>query len=298
MSIKRILIPTDFSETAELAVAHGAYMAQLFGAKIFLFHSVASMAYSLLPQESGLFIDSELAYEAMEQERLSRVTKEIEKKYNVQLSTINVNGRPAHGIADAVKENEIDMVIMGTHGTSGFEELFIGSNTYKVVNLVACPVISIQKFVKKVGFSNIIMPINEELHSRQKTNNVIELASAYKSTVHILGLLEADDELVDEQKFKIKLDSVEDKLVHEKIPYTKKLVRGHNLAIEALNYSEEVGGDLIVTMTGHEGNLTGSFLGAFAEQIVNHSKIPVMSIRPEETTIETFDLTGGTGVII
>lgn len=272
-------------------------MAHLFKAKIYLLHSVTAAAYALLPEEQGLLMETELPHE-VEEHKMNRIADEITKKYDVELATLMATGSPAKRIAAAVGENEIDIIIMGTHGASGFEEFFVGSNAYKVVSLSPCPVISVQKFSKKVGFSNIIMPIDEDLHSRQKVNNVIELATAYKSTVHLLGLFERDDDLTDEKKFEIKLDTVVDSLVHANIPFTKKLIRGHNPAVEALNYSEQVGGDLLVTMTGHESTMSGMFLGAFAEQIVNHSKIPVMSIKPEETTIEIFDLTGGTGVII
>ncbi len=296
MKIKRILIPTDFSETAQLAVAHGAYMAHLFKAKVFLLHAIEAEVYAMLP-ESALVMEIEPPQEHVV-ERLSSVAEDIVKKYDIELSTLTVNGKPAKGIAAAVKENGIDIVIMGTHGAGGFEEFFVGSNTHRVVTLAPCPVLSIQKFAKKVGFSNIIMPIDSTLHSRQKINNVIALATAYESNVHILGLLEKDNEEADEKKFKIKLDSVEDRLIHANIPFTKKLVRGDNLAVEAMNYSKEVKGDLIVIMSDHESKLTGIFMGAYAQQIVNHSRIPVLSIKPEETTIETFDLTGGTGVII
>jgi nucleotide-binding universal stress UspA family protein len=296
MAINRILIPTDFSETAEMAVAHGAYMAQLFKAKIFLLHSAETPVYAGLPIEPIAIMEEDPTHQNAEQ-KLNHIADKIANKYKVATFTVTAAGNPVKGIEWAVKENEIDMIIMGTHGASGFEEFFIGSNTHKVVHIAPCPVISVQVFAKKVGFSNIIMPIDNDLHSRQKVNNVIELAKVYKSTVHILGLLETNDE-TDEKKFEIKLDTVENAVKHAGITYTRKLIRGTNLAIEALEYSKEVGGDLIAIMTGHESDMPGAFLGTFAKHIVNHSKIPVMSIKPEETMIEVFDPEGGTGVII
>lgn len=296
MAIKRILIPTDFSETAKMAVAHGAYMAKLFNAKIFLLHSIESPVYSGLREEPALAIEHDTGHETTEQ-KLNNLADEIVTKYRIELCTVTAGGNPVSGIAEAVKENQIDIIIMGTHGASGFEEFFIGSNTHKVVHLAPCPVISVQKFATRVGFSNIIMPIDNDLHSRQKVNNVIELAKVYKSTVHILGLLESDD-ITDEKKFEIKLDSAENAVKRANITYTRKLIKGDNPAVEALAYSQEVNGDLIVVMTGRESDFPGMFLGTFAKHIVNHSKIPVMSIKPEETMIEIFDPEGGTGVII
>jgi len=297
MSVKRILIPTDFSETADLAIAHGAYMAHLFKAKIFLLHAVSLPVYAYLPDEPML-IESEIPKENEIEQKLNHLADAIVKKYNIELSTLAVNDKPAKAITKAATDNNVDIIIMGTHGVSGFDEFFAGSNTQKVVSLAPCPTISVQKSAMKVGFFNILLPIDNDLHSRQKVNNVIELAEAYKSTVHILGLLKSDEDAGDEHKLELKLDTVKEKLTQARIPFSKKIIRGNNLATEAMNYSGQVNADLVVVLTGHESNLNGAFLGTFTEQIVNHSKIPVMSIKPEETTIETFDPTGGTGVII
>ncbi len=295
-TIKNILIPTDFSETANLAVAHGANMAHLFNAKMFLLHSVEPFTSINAPGEPSLIMEAESMYnDGVAQ--LKKVAAEITQKYNVDITTITVNGKPAAAISEAVKDNNIDIIVMGTHGASGFEEFFIGSNAHKVVNLATCPVISIQATSKNVGFSNIVAPISNSTHSRQKINNIIELASKYNATVHLLGLLETNDP-VDAKKFDIKLESVEDMLKKATIKFTKKLVHGHNPAVEAMKFSEEVNGDLIVIMTDHESDLTGMFLGTVAKQIVNHSKIPVMSIRPIASDVEAFDPAGGTGEIL
>jgi nucleotide-binding universal stress UspA family protein len=140
------------------------------------------------------------------------------------------------------------------------------------------------------------MPIDHALHSRQKVNNVVEIATKYNSKVHILGLVEGD-EASDERKLEIKLESAEHVMKNANIQYIKSMVKGHNLAVEAMKYSEQVGADLIVIMTDHESHLTGMFLGTVAKQIVNHSKIPVLSIRPIESDVEEFDPSGGTGVL-
>lgn len=290
-TIKNILIPTDFSETANLAVAHGTYMGQLFNAKIYLLHSIQETIHLGTPGEPSIVQDGE----NLALEQLKKAAEEIKKKYEVEITTLVVGGKPAASITEAAKEHNIDVIVMGTYGASGFEEFFVGSNADKVVTLAPCPVITIRVASKNVGFSNIIMPITNALHSRQKVDNVIEIASKYNATVHIMGLLEASDS-TEENKFEIKLESVENLFKKDNIKYTKRIIKGHNLAIEVMKFCDEVGGDLIVIMTGHETD-TGIFLGTVAKQVVNHSKIPVMSIRPAETMIETFDPAGGTGTI-
>jgi len=66
------------------------------------------------------------------------------------------------------------------------------------------------------------------------------------------------------------------------LPYNTSVVYGENLAKKAIKYAAENKCDLIVINTGHESKMTGIFLGAFAQQIVNHSKIPVLSFKHTE----------------
>src|SRR5579863_1209381 len=98
MAIKRILIPTDFSETAQLAVEHGTYMAHLFKAKIFLLHAVKSAVYSILTEESDTLIESGLRHELDLEHRLNKEAEEVSKKYHVDLTPLTVSGNPAKGI--------------------------------------------------------------------------------------------------------------------------------------------------------------------------------------------------------
>lgn len=281
IQIKRILIPTDFSETGLLALEHATFMARLFKAHLYLLHVVEAFEYTYSIYEPEVMVrDTEEVHEVVS-EKLKKLAERISKEQGVHVSTLIGSGRPAAGISETVRENDIDLVIMGTHGANGFEEYFIGSNAHKVVNMAPCPILTVQTHAKKIGFKNIVMPIDNTLHSRQKVNNVIELASMYGSKVHILGLLNSDEE-IDEKKFNIKLDSVENVIKKVGVPYVRKLKKGKNIAMEAMNYSDEVKADLIVIMTDHESNLTGRFMGALSKQIVNHSKVPVMSIKPIE----------------
>jgi nucleotide-binding universal stress UspA family protein len=99
-------------------------------------------------------------------------------------------------------------------------------------------------------------------------------------------------EEMDEKKFNIKLDSVEKVIKSANIEYSLEIVKGKNIAVESMNYSKKIKADLIVIMTDHESNITGMFLGGFSKQIINHSTIPVMSIRPIEEHYEDLDLRG------
>jgi nucleotide-binding universal stress UspA family protein len=181
------------------------------------------------------------------------------------------------------RDLDIDIIVMGTHGTSGYERFSVGTNTAKVVSESPCPVISVQTHAKKIGFKKIVLPIDESPESRQKVNYVLELAGAYGSHVHVLGLINFKNE-ERKRKFKIKVEQVEEWLKNHKVTSEIHYVTGENLAKMTMAYSKEADADLVVIMTEQQFPLTGFFMGTWATQVVNHSEIPVMTVHPDETS--------------
>jgi nucleotide-binding universal stress UspA family protein len=288
--IDRILIPVDFSETGLLALDHGTFMARLFKADLYLLYVVELIEFPFNLNSPVLITAKD--YDEIEKaavEKMQELAKEIRQKFAITVITKVTRGRVISAISETAKENKVDIIIMGTHGAKGFDEYFIGSNAHKTVTISPCPVITIHQHAKKIGFKKILMPIDNSLHSRQKVDMVIEMATAYGAEVYILGLINSNEE-IDEKKFDIKLDSVEKVIKKAGLAYTRKVRKGENLAVAAMDYSKEINADLIVIMTDHESNLTGMFLGPFSKQIINHSRIPVMSIRPIEGKYEWTEL--------
>jgi nucleotide-binding universal stress UspA family protein len=279
--VNRILIPTDFSETGLLAIEHGTFMAKLFRAELHLLHVLEVNEYSFDIPEPILRFSNLEAVQGIAAKKMEETAEGIYKESGIKPVALCTTGKIAREVVDYADENKIDLIIMGTHGASGFEEYFIGSNAHKIVNQANCPVISVQTHAKKLGFTNIVLPIDDAIHSRQKVDYAIELAKKYTAKIHILGLLETTEDN-EEGKFNIKIDAVEDAIKKAGLPLSRKIIKGDHLAAEALKYSQEINADLIVIMTDHESKLTGMYMGPFAKQIVNHSRIPVMSIRPHE----------------
>jgi nucleotide-binding universal stress UspA family protein len=270
--LNRILIPLDFSETGLLALEHAIFMASLFEATIYLLHVLEEIEFPAYLNQPLFLIQKHAEVEQIITKQINDLAKKIKKENGVKTIIILCRGKVISGIKNAIIKNNINLIIMGTHGLKGFDEYFIGSNAYKTVTISPCPVITIQTHAEKIGFNTIVMPIDNSLHSRQKVDIVIELATHYKAKIHILGLINSNEN-IDKNKFNIKIESVEKK-------------------IKAIDYSNKIKADLITIMTDHESNLTGMFLGGFAKQIVNHSRIPVMSIRHKEGEFESINLKG------
>ncbi len=282
--IEKILIPIDFSESSLIAIEHGAFTAQLFKAELVLLHVVEKHweKFSIVAPEMRVEAPDDF-FNAIEK-RLEETASNIRSKYGVKSTCITTDGNIFSEIVSVSKEHSVDLVVMGTHGASGVVEFFVGSNTYKVVTESVCPVISVRAHANKVGFKNIVLPIDDSIHSRQKINHAVVLAKNFAAKIHILGLSDSNDE-GELKKFEMKLEQIEDYLKKCDLPYSRKTINGGNQAKVSYDYAKSVNADLIVIMTDQDENLTGRLLGSFAQQVVNHSKIPVMSIQPIEGNV-------------
>ena len=279
--IKNILTPTDFSETAMLAVEHSAFMARLSKATLHLLHVIKISEFTYTINNPAALGNDIREIENFSLQKLGEIAAALKVKYGININTSISKGNPAEEIEIAVSNYNIDVVIMGTHGTSGFNEYFIGSNAHKTIKKCHCPVLTVQVDSKKIGFHDIVLPVENSYHSLEKVNKTIDLAKLYAAKIHLLGVQHLHD---DEHKkaFSMMLENVEKVITHAGLSFDRTVVNGENLAQQTLKYAESAGADLIVVLTDHESELNDSLLGALAKQMVNHSKIPVLSIKPKE----------------
>lgn len=279
--IQNILIPYDFSETADLSLEHAVHMAQLHKAQMTLLHVVESASFTSAIAHA--FSNSyEKKIETESKQKLDELAHSIHMKSGISLTISTDVGRIYKKIVSKSKELNTDIIVMGTHGTSGYQRFNLGTNTSKVVSDAPCPVISVQTHAKNVGFKNIVLPIDDSPASRQKVNYALEMAKSYGSKVHIAGLINFSNEEM-KRKFKIKVEQVEEYLTQHDVTCTANYITGDNLAQMTMKFAEDMNADLLIIMTEQEPSLTGLFMGTYATQVVNHSKTPVMSVHPAET---------------
>ncbi|MCW3084497.1 MAG: hypothetical protein JWP12_1863 [Bacteroidetes bacterium] len=289
---QKILIPIDFSETSMIAVKHGAFTAQLFKAELVLLHVVENHweNFSIVAPEIRVEAPNDLTN--LIEKRLEEIAASIRSEYGVTSTCITSDGNIFSEVITISEEHHIDLIVMGTHGTSGVVEFFAGSNTFRVATEATCPVISVRVLADKVGFKNIVLPIDDSMHSRQKVDYASVLAKHFAAKIHILGLVDSKDETT-LKKFEFKLDQIEEHLKQADISYSRTTVNGGNQAKVTYEYAKSVAADLIVIMTDQDENITGRLMGTYAQQLVNHSKIPIMSIQPVQGRIDFPSLSGG-----
>ncbi len=279
--IERILVPVDFSETSEFAIYTAAAMAMLFKSELSFIHVVkhnesspAALNDVSVPVKTDLVEQANI--------KLHDLQNKIKVYSGIQANILVTTGNVQKGIRKYAESEQASLIIMGTHGISGYQEYFIGSNAQRVVTLSSIPVLTLRKEKDILGFKNILMAFDNSLYSRTKVNLAIEIADVYGANVHILGVLDSKDK-VEKNKFNVKVNQVEGLIRARNLHCEVEVIFGDNIAKAAMAYAEEHKCDLMVINTGHESKITGIFLGAFAQQVVNHSTIPVLSIKPSET---------------
>lgn len=271
---KVIIVGIDFSDCSINALEHAITIARKAKsgiAMVWVNHlDYSKEIFSVEPQN-------------IEKEVKSRFDTLIKKyQYHIADGKIDYHirkGKVYKEIRNVADEIDAFLVIVGTHGSSGFEEFWIGSNANRMVSCCNQPVITIRGGTDVSGdLKRIVMPLDSTSITRQKMPMTALLAKYFNSEVHILGLLtsSSDDIRFNVRKFVLQ---AEEYLAENNIKFKSKIVDTHNITEETLRYAEEINANLVVIMTEQETTTANLILGPYASQMVNHSPIPVLSIR-------------------
>ena len=142
--LKKILIATDDSETAEKAADFGIEIAGLSGAKVYAVYVIDTTPYYSIPLDQVWSKDVYEQFEQMGHEATSYVEK-VAKAAGIEAESIVLKGDPAEKILNFAEEQNVDMIVVGSHGKGGFERLVIGSVSEKVVRHAKVPVLVVRE---------------------------------------------------------------------------------------------------------------------------------------------------------
>jgi nucleotide-binding universal stress UspA family protein len=276
------LVPVDFSEASLNALQHAIEVSQIFNDErpiVTMLHVIEGASFDTIYDHSQVDAGGRdsLAIEGA----INRFEKIIEKNkdQNVDFKYIITGGKPYRKIVEVADELKADGIVMGTHGSSGMQ-VFAGSNASKVIQTASCPVVVIKRKAIGHGYQNIVLPLDLTKETKQKVDFAAKVAMHFNSTVHIVSMVESDQFL--KHRLQNNLKQVEDYLANKEIKTTSTVLDtdGSNFAMQMLAWAEGKNADLIVIMTQAERSVGDYLFGTTAQQIVNRSNIPVMTIRP------------------
>lgn len=141
----RLLIPTDFSPASDIALEYGLDLATRFGARVEVLHVIDDFSV-LAAYPDGFYAELPGLRDQLRTEAEDRL-RTLEARYQtagVPFATEIVIGRPARAIVREATDRGVDLIVMGTHGRSGFEHLVLGSVAERVLRTAPCPVLTVR----------------------------------------------------------------------------------------------------------------------------------------------------------
>jgi nucleotide-binding universal stress UspA family protein len=299
MKINKILVPTDFSDNADQALAFATKIATRFGSKITLFH-VISLFQDDPNNPAFRFPDIEQLLQSMEKTALSRFQDLENRHQQISIKTKTVRGiSAAEEIINFANAEEIDFIVMGTHGRTGLSHFLMGSVAERVIRHQPCPILTIkqnqaekklkpnlEKFVVAVDFSN---------YSKMALVYAVELASLFDASLEILYIIEeqihpayyvtGETSLMSmfpdlREKSLSALQEYAEKVIKKKIEYSTHVREGRAHS-EIINFAEVQNADMIFMATHGLSGLDHFLIGSTTEKVVRKAKTPVFTVKAE-----------------
>ncbi|MFO7924413.1 MAG: universal stress protein [Bacteroidales bacterium] len=273
--MKQIIVPLDFSDES----INGLELAVMISSK-----TKASIQMVYVQKKSSDFPQPSLE----EEQRFAKSKfSELQAKYEhklpkgVDLSYIVKRGKVYDEIVEQAESFEDSIIVVSTHGASGFEEFFIGSNTLKIITASERPVIAIKHGVIPRSFRKIVLPIDYSRDTRQKVPYTAKVAGYFGSEIHVMGVTTGNDqELL--QRIKTWTHQVGDYLTENGIKSVVTMHRGESISDMTVDYVKNENIDLISIMTEQGTALSSFVIGNNAQQLISKSPVPIMCITPKD----------------
>ena len=263
MSLKSILVPTDFTKEAHTAINHAVELANTINGEVILLHVVENKE-DVEPAKAKLAEEQKLANEM---------------EGSVPVKTMIRIGNIFDDIGDAAAEINASMIIMGTHGASGWQKV-AGSHALKVVTNSSVPFVIVQNDLMHVGgYDKIMIPLDLHNETKQKLEIVADMAKYFDSEVHIFTPKETDEFLSNKLNGNIAWSK---KYLAEKgIKSATHVSEKGNFVKNMIAAAKDLEIDLISIMNLQKNSLMGMFGSSYEQSIItNEAQIPVLCVNP------------------
>lgn len=299
LKIQRILYPTDFSPTAREALSHALFLAEQFEAELHMLHAVILHEGDPADPDRKFPEPSDILnhlFQIADSEMAKLIEKNRSKTFAIREA--KVKGYSAgEVILDYSGENDIDLIVMGTHGRRGPARVFLGSVAEEVVRHAQCPVLTLrqQKELREIEtISKILVPVDFSEHCKLALSHAREIAALYGGRLQLLHAIEepiypyfyapagAFSVARELEELHQKSDQAMDQILAEspgpEVEVEKFVVTGR-AATEVARFASEHGSDMIVIATHGLTGLERLLLGSTAEQIVRLAHCPVFTVK-------------------
>jgi nucleotide-binding universal stress UspA family protein len=277
--MKKILFPTDFSEVANNAFIHALEFAKIVNGELLLLHTfeLPIVDNQFIPDNYYTIFDSlQLAQFDMFKEEIPKL-RELAKKKNldhIKLSHKLMDGDLIYAIKKVTKEENIDFIVMGTSGSTGWESFFIGSNTGAVITTVGVPVLSVPieaqfEKIKTIGFTTRFRDKDKDA-----LRKVIKIAKKTFATVKCLYVKTSNSDISEATINQWKTE-------FENEPVKFSIINSDQVKETILDFVSHKNIDILAMITHKRNFFSELFRPSLTQKLSNISIVPILAMHEE-----------------
>lgn len=280
--MKRILVPTDFSEASINALTLARTLAIKSGAEVYLVNFLEhpyDESFSTTGDVNTKYDDEETLFTLQLLRKSKQRLHEIAQEYgqDITLHTQVYGEDLVDGVEEYIQKNVIDFIVMGTTGEETVEEFFTGNHTEQIIEKVNCPVLTLRKGQQEVDFSKIVVGVDYKHDSKANylaaTKYLVDFVEAVDAQMHLVHVSKPN---ADTEEAESELDDFAEKF--HLTNYTTGVQLSKDVEDGLLRSVSAQGAGMICVLTHHEGGFFRFFSHSVTEDLSKESDVPVLSI--------------------
>jgi len=277
-AMKKIIVPIDFSKHSEYALEAASILAKQNNAQILALHMLEISDSMLISSDNEQHAKAVFFLKLAEQKFETFLQKDYVE--GVDIVPIVKHFKVFSEVSEVAKEHNADLIVMGSHGSSGLSEIFVGSNTEKVVRHSDIPVLVIKNKPENMDYKKVVFASDFSEEAVKPYVNASKLLESFGSEMQLLYVN------VPGERFK-STSEMENTMLN-----FLKMADGNLNRMNAVNYVSDVtvengiltfahktNADLIVIPTHGRTGLAHFFEGSISEDLANHADLPVMTFK-------------------
>ena len=280
--MKKILVPVDFSQKSEEALKVAAKIARKMDGEIYVLHLLDIPSGEIDIIEGNQVPKGPMAMMLFERTH-EKFDEFLDKDYldNIPVYEEVMTNAPVEGISEFAQKNNIDFIVMGSHGTSGLEEFFVGSNTEKVVRTSKIPVLVIKKPANDFKVEKVVVAGKFLGKNMTEFKKVIEFLKIFNPEIYLLRV-----NTISNFKSTKELEEVFDNFL-KKVPeypdLSPVIYNDYTVQEGIFNFAEKVDADIIALATRGRQGIMHFLTDSIAENVVNAAKRNILTIKVKKT---------------
>ena len=273
--MKKLLVPTDFSECSKYAVDLAIEIAKSKNSEIHFLHvvSVPIDWVKLVDERARLYADVNKKVSSVHQ-HLDGLLAQADK-YGIKAAKYLGYDDSFNSVIDHINEHHIDLVVMGSHGSKGVSEMFMGTNAQRIARISKAPVLIVKSPMSGLDVKNILFASSYDEELIPAFKNVLSFAKLIDAKINMV-FVNTPYNFTDSETIDNKMEvyrQIEPEMIN-----SANVCNCYNIDEGLIKFCTRNQCDLIVMITHGRTGFSRIFNGSITETVINHSEFPVLSI--------------------